>query len=206
MSTTRRGLLRGALTGGAATLGLALASEAALADPAALLRGATTDTQLLFRLLEFEHLEEFAYARIGQTSVLPAKAKPTVAQFLAQERRHAGLLTAALSERGATPPPPIESVAAANRKLASLGVGGRLDDIHDESSAVHLLIALETAAEVVYYSAIERLGAPALLDRAVQILGCEAQHWTGLSLLLHYHDPGVAVPHAFAPLVGQFAR
>ena len=83
MSTTRRGLLRGALTGGAATLGLALASEAALADPAALLRGATTDTQLLFRLLEFEHLEEFAYARIGQTSVLPAKAKPTVAQFLA---------------------------------------------------------------------------------------------------------------------------
>ena len=64
---------------------------------------------------------------------------------------------------------------------------------------------LETAAEVVYYRAIERLANPSLLERATQILGCEAQHWSGLSLLLHYHDPGLAVPHAFAPLVGQFS-
>jgi hypothetical protein len=205
MSTTRRGLLRGALTGGVATLGLALVGETALADPTALLRGATTDTQLLSRLLDLEQLETFAYAHIGQTSVLPAKAKRAVAQFLGQEHRHAELLAAALSERGGTRPPPIASVAAADRKLASLAVSGRLDDVHDESAAVHLLIGLETAAEMVYYGAIERLASPALVDRAVGILGCEAQHWTGLSLLLHYHDPGRSVPHAFAPLVGQFS-
>jgi hypothetical protein len=206
MTTTRRGLLRGALTGGAATLGLALASETALADGSSQLRGASGDTQLLARLLEFEHLEEFTYARVWHTSALPEKDKHAVGQFLSQERRHAGLLATALSARGAAPPPPIAGVADADRKLASLGVSGSLHHVHDKSDAVQLLIGLETAAEVVYYTAIEQFASPALLEPAAGILGCEAQHWTGLSSLLHYHDPGRAVPHAFAPLVGQFVR
>jgi ferritin-like protein len=205
VNVTRRDLLYGALAGGGATLGLALSPEAARADPTELLRGATSDGELVSRLLGFEQLEEFAYRHIEQSSVLPARARVTVTRFLGHERRHAELLAAAVARHGATAPTPPASLAAADRELAALGVSGSLDRVRDESSAIRLLIGVETAAEEVYYGSIERFSSTTLLALAPAILGCEAQHWTGLSALLHLGDPGIGVPHAFAPLVGQFS-
>lgn len=198
MSATRRDLLRGAVAGGAVSVGLAVASEPALADLISPLRGATSDGQVLFRLLQFEQLEIFAYDHIERTSVLSATARSTVAHFLAQERRHAELLSAELKKRSVAPPNPPSGVSDADRRLAALLVARRLDEAHHELAAVHLLIGIETVAEIVYHLAIERLSVP-LPELATQILGCEAQHWTGLSSLLHNGDPVLAVPSAFAP-------
>jgi hypothetical protein len=198
MSATRRDLLRGALAGGAATVGFALASETAHADLTSLLRGATTDGQVLFRLLEFEQLEIFAYGHIERTAVLPDDARITVAHFLSQERRHAELLSAECKKRGVAPPTPPSGVSDADRRLAALLVARRLNEAHHESAAVHLLIGIETVAEIFYHLAIEKLSVP-LPELAAQILGCEAQHWTGLSSLLHNGDPVLAVPSAFTP-------
>jgi hypothetical protein len=197
MKATRRDLLHGAVAGGAATLGLAATAEPALAVIAPL-RGATNDGQVLFRLLEFEQLEVFAYGHVERTSVLSDVARITVAHFLDQERRHAELLRAELRKRGVSPPTPPSGVPEADRKLAALEVARRLNVVQHELAAVHLLIGIETVAETIYHLAIEKLSGP-LPELAAQILGCEAQHWTGLSALLHDGDPVRAVPSGFAP-------
>lgn len=201
MTATRRDVLLGALAAG---VGMAVASDPALADSSALLSGATSNEQVLYRLLEWEQLEAFAFAHIERTAVLTARAKATVAHFLAQDRRHADLLSEQLAKRGVAAPKPPSAVSDVDRRLAALGVTGRLTGAHDELSAIRLLITVETNAEVIYYRAIERLSNDGALNLAAGILGCEAQHWTGLSSLLHDGNPGDAVPHAFAPLVGQF--
>ena len=53
-------------------------------------------------------------------------------------------------------------------------------------------------AETIYHFAIERVTG-ALPELAARILGCEAQHWTGLSSLLHNGNPVLAVPGEFVP-------
>lgn len=195
---TRRDLLRGALAGATATVGLAVAPEAALAGPPRPLVGVTSETGVLFRLLEFEQLEVFCYMHVEQTAALPPRARIRVAQFLGHERRHAQLIGAALRAHGVAPPTPPSSVSEADSKLAALLVARRLSDSHDETEAVHLLIGVETVAENIYYEAVELLTGPALRV-AAGIMGCEAQHWTGLSAVLHDGDPVRAVPRAFVP-------
>ena len=197
MNATRRDLLRGALAGGAVTVGL-LTAETALAGTIDPLQGAKTDGQVLFRLLAFEQLEIFCYRHIERTSVLSDVARGTVAHFLSQERRHAALLSAELKKRGVGPPTPPSSVSEADRRLDALLVARRLDEAHHELAAVHLLIGVETAAETIYHFAIEKVTG-ALPELAARILGCEAQHWSGLSSLLHNGNPVLAVPGEFVP-------
>lgn len=200
MTATRRGLFRAAAAGGAATLGLGIAAESALAQTSPLLRGARSDPQLLYRLLQFERLAEFAYGHLAQVARLPAAARSRVVRFLAQERSHAELLAGELSRRHVSAPTPPSGVAAADRRLAALGVTGLLNDARDEQSAIHLLIAIETVAEDLYDGAIERLTSRALIELAGEILACEAQHWSALSALLHHGRPKFATPHALAPV------
>jgi Ferritin-like domain len=199
MSPTRRDLLRGTVGGvAAATLGLAFEDEEARAAVVEPLLGATTERQVLFRLLQFEQLEEFAYGHIERTSVLSAQARSTVAHYLGQERRHAELISAELAKHGAAPPKPPSGVGEADRMLATLLVARRLDAAHHEVAAMHLLIGIETVAETIYYLATSKLSGSLPLLTA-QIHGNEAQHWTGLSSVLHDGDPVRAVPRAFAP-------
>ncbi|MGN6170080.1 MAG: ferritin-like domain-containing protein [Solirubrobacteraceae bacterium] len=202
MSATRRDLLRGALAGGvAAGLGLEIGGGQALAAIAPL-QGANTDEQVLFRLMEFEQLEIFAYGHVERTSVISAEARTTVSHFLSHERRHAEVLYAELKKHGVATPTPPSGVAEADRRLAALLVARRLDQARHEPAAVHLLIGVETVAETIYHLAIEKLTG-ALPELAARILGCEAQHWTGLSSLLHNGDPVLAVPSEFAPFATQ---
>jgi hypothetical protein len=198
MSATRRDLFRGLLAGGAAAgLGLAIGDGEALAaiEP---LRGANTDREVLLRLMEFEQLEIFAYGHIERTSVLSAQARTTVSHFLSQEHHHAALLSVLLKKRGMSLPSPPSSVTDADRRLAALLVARRLNEAHHELAAMHLLIGVETVAETIYHLAIEKLTG-ALPELAARILGCEAQHWTGLSSVLHDGNPVLAVPSEFAP-------
>ena len=158
MSATRRDLFRGALAGGAAVgLGLAIGDGGALAAAIAPLQGANTDGQVLLRLMEFEQLEIFAYEHVERTAALSAEARTTVSHFLAQEHRHAALLSALLTKRGVAVPPPPSTVSEADAKLAALLVARRLDEAHHELAAMHLLIGVETVAETIYHLAIEKL-------------------------------------------------
>jgi hypothetical protein len=202
MSATRRDLLRGALAGGALTLGLGVTAEPALAGTVDQLQGAKTDGQVFFRLLAFEQLEIFCYRHIERTSVLSDVARATVAHFLSQERGHAALLSVELKKRGLGQPTPPSSVSEADRRLDALLVARRLDEAHHEPAAVHLLIGVETAAETIYHFAVEKLTG-ALPQLAARILGCEAQHWTGLSSLLHNGNPVLAVPGQFVPFAAH---
>ncbi len=205
MSATRRRFLRGAIAGGAAMAGLGLGGESALASTSAPLRGARGDTQLLGRLIDYEQVAEFAYSYLARSATLSAQGKRILARFLGQEREHAKLLSSALAARGESLSAPQRSVAAADRELARLRVSGRLDQAHQQDSAVRLLISVEGVGQNLYYAAIERLSSPTLLGLAAEILACEGQHWTGLSNVLHSGQPGTTVPHAFVPLVGQFS-
>lgn len=199
MSPTRRDLLCGAFAGAAATtLGLAFGDGEAPAAVIEPLAGATTERQVLYRLLAFEQLELFAYGHIERTTVLPTHARRTVAHFLEQEHRHADLISAELAKRGVAPPRPPSGVAEADRMLAAQLVARRLNEAHHESAAMHLLIGIETVAETIYYMAVQKLSGD-LPQLAANIQGCEAQHWSGLSSLLHNGDPVRAVPRAFAP-------
>lgn len=200
MTETRRGLLRAAAAGGAAALGLEIAAQSAVAATPALLQGARSDPQVLLRLLEFEHVAEFAYGHVAQVAPLPAVARNRVLHFLGQERSHAQLLAGELAKRHVAAPAPPSGVAAADRNLSALGVTGRLNAVHDEQAAIHLLIAIETVAEDLYYGAVERLANVALIELAGEILACEAQHWSALSALLHHGRPKFATPHSFAPV------
>lgn len=198
MNATRRDLFRGVLAGGAAAglgLGIGAGEASAAITP---LKGAHTDAQVLHRLMAFEQLEIFAYGHVERTTVLSAEARNTVSHFLAQEHRHAALLSAQLHKRGVALPAPPSSVAEADRRLAALLVARRLDQAHHELAAMHLLIGIETVAETIYHLAIERLTGD-LPELAARILGVEAQHWTGLSSVLHDGNPVLAVPSEFAP-------
>ncbi len=201
--TTRRGLLRGGLAGGAALAVLGLEGEAAWAGTPALLRGAHGDLEIMSRLLRYEQLAEFAYSYLGRSAALSARGRATLVRFGSQERRHAQLLIGELSQ--ATAYAPAKGTTAADGELAQLGVQGRLEQARSEQAAIRLLISIETAGEALYYAAIERLESFALLELSAQILACEGQHWSGLSNLLHPDQPGITAPHAFVPLVGQFS-
>ncbi len=204
MSATRRGFLRGALTGGAALAGLGVAAESALGSTAPL-QGVRGDTQLLVRLRDYEQVAESAYSYLARSATLSPQAKRTFARFLGQERTHARLLSRALAASGEKLYAPEKGVAATDRELGRLGVSARLQEAHQEDAAVRLLISVEGAGQNLYYAAIERLSSPGLLALAAEILACEGQHWTGLSNILHQGQPGNTVPHAFVPLVGQFS-
>ncbi|MBV8943034.1 MAG: ferritin-like domain-containing protein [Solirubrobacterales bacterium] len=205
MSCTRRGLFRGTVAGGVAALGLVSAADAAT-DGTGLLHGARTDAHVLLRLLEFEQLQGFAYEHVLHTAALQSKARSMVTQFLGQERRHAELLASELATRHVGLPAPLSNVAEADRELAAVGVNGRLTGVEREAAAVRMLIGIETVAEEIYYAAIETLSSAGPVGLAADIMACEAQHWTGLSAVLHYGNPGLDTPREFAPSVGQLTN
>jgi hypothetical protein len=165
-------------------------SVVALALPevsaANVLGSASSDNQLLARLIEIEQAIVFGYRRVLSSAVLSRASAPVAAGFLPHEQEHVRLLSAQLSRRGGSPTP-----AAAERTLRTLGLLARP---HDSPDAVRYLISLETLAENAYYNALARLTDPALLRLTVEIMACEAQHWTGLSGLLHAGDVYSAVP------------
>jgi Ferritin-like domain len=192
MHPTRRELIAGGAVG-VTVLGAGFAPPPAIADdPLAGVRG---DTELLGRLVAIEQLIEFAYAHLLRSAGVSSTTGRVLATFLAHEQEHVRILSSALVGRRAAAPPAPTDVTVASGQLAKLGAGGSLRDSRGDSGSVRYLIGVETLAEGTYYSAMSKLSNPELLDRAAQIMSCEAQHWTALSGLQHAGDVTLGVPY-----------
>jgi rubrerythrin len=177
------------IAGGVAALGSATALAGVSA--ADVLGDAHGDREVLARLLAMEQAIAFSYEHVLAAGVLSATSRAIAAGFLPHEREHVRLLSGELAARGGATPPGPASSAAAEHALAALGVSGGLGSSAD---AVHYLIALETLAEGAYYESMARLIDRRLMRLAAEIMSAEAQHWSGLSQVLHSGDVYSAVP------------
>jgi Ferritin-like domain len=188
-ATRRELILRGAAAAGVAALGAgAVVPEASASSPAG-------DDDELQSLAAVEQLSAFAYAHVLAAASLSAASASRLRTFLAHEREHLRLLSDALVRAGMAPPRAPADIEAANRQLSALHVPGSLQQVRSEDDALHYMIGVETLAEGAYYSAMSRLSDDSLLVLAAQVMSCEAQHWTGLSDLLHAGDVYRSVPY-----------
>ena len=193
---TRRALFRTGIVGAIA----AAAGGAALPDPAIadgdVLAGAHGDAQLLERIVTIEQLIVFAYDHVIANVALSPAAAAAVRDFAAHEREHVQLLSKALDDLGHAPPPAPTDVDSVSRQLAALHGSGSLTSFKRQVGALEYLIGVETVAENAYFSASSKLSDPRLGVLAAGILGCEAQHWSTLELLLHPGEVLQAAPYS----------
>jgi Ferritin-like domain len=186
--TRRELILRGAVAG----LG---GAGVAARSPTALAATPAGDAGELRSLVIVEQLIAFTYGHVLEMAALSPPAASSLRSFLAHEREHVRLLSAALVRLGEAPPAPPSDVEAASRELARLNVPGSLQAVKSQDDALHYLIGVETLAEGAYYSSMSRLSDQRALVLAAQVMSCEAQHWTALSGLLHAGDVYRAVPY-----------
>jgi hypothetical protein len=192
----RRELIRTGIVGTAAAVaGGAVLGDAATAE-ADILGDAHGDATLLGRIAAIEQLIAFAYDHVTSSIPLTPKAGALLRTFAAQEHAHVRVLSHALSGLGHAPPPAPTDVGSVSRQLAALHGSGSLTSFKRQVGALEYLIGIETVAESAYYSAMSKLSAPSLVALAAGILGCEAQHWTGLEGLLHPGDITQSVPYS----------
>lgn len=178
--------------------GIALAAASAfsrVADAAAS-RPAESEPQVLERVLGIELLVVTAYQHVLATRLLEPAVRTQLNVLLRQELQHVDMLRATLERMGATGPP-APSVAAAQAELTRHHVYWSLTQLRHQRSALKLLVDVESLAENAYFRAIAKLRDPQLVRTSAEVMGCEAQHWTVLSGLLHHEDPTKAVPYPF---------
>jgi hypothetical protein len=192
----RRDLIRTGIVGTAAAVaGGAVLLDAAPAE-ADILGDAQGDAALLTRIVAIEQLIAFAYDHVIARIPLSGEAAAMVRNFASHEREHVRMLSSALSDLGhATPAPPTD-VDSVSRQLGALHGSGSLTSFARQVGALQYLIGIETVAESAYYTATSKLSDRNLIVLAAGILGCEAQHWTGLEGLLHPGDITQSVPYS----------
>jgi Ferritin-like domain len=186
--TTRRELLLGAAALGAAGGTLLRAHDASAAP---------SDGDLLATLLGTEMLAAFVYVHTTHTAPLTIEAWRVVHRILGHERAHVRALRRLLDGLGGTPPPAVNSAAAADRLLAASGIPLSLGQLRTEPDYLRMLIHLEIVLERAYYEAISRIVDPELQRTAAEILAAEAQHQTVLVDLLFPGDTTKSVPESF---------
>jgi hypothetical protein len=76
-------------------------------------------------------------------------------------------------------------------------VEGSLTDLHSQNDCLKLLVDLESAAEGAHYTVLKDLSLPAHQHLSVQMMACEAQHWTVLSGLRNPGQYVKAIPWPF---------
>jgi hypothetical protein len=186
---TRRELLVSAVATGAAGVVLVTPRVADAATP--------TDGDLVATLLGTEMLAAFVYGHTTHTAPLTIGAWRVVHRLLGHERAHVRALHKLLDALGGTEPPPVNSVAAADRLLAASGIALSLGQLRAEPDYLRLLIHLEIVLERAYYEAMSKIADPELQRTAGQILAAEAQHQTVLVDLLFPGDTTKSVPESF---------
>jgi len=188
---TRRQLVTGGIAAGA--LGSLVSADPVWGAPAP----SEGDSGVLTRALRVEQLVVFAYRRVASSSALKPAAAQAVGDLLGQELDHVTALERALRALGAAIPAGPADTAAAQKALGMYHVHRSLTDLVTEHNCLKLLIDMESVAEGAYFSALAKLSDPALLRLALEIMGCEAQHWTILSGLLHRGNVMHSVPYPF---------
>jgi Ferritin-like domain len=189
---TRRELIAGAAAAAGATVSGGLAPSGARADTPA-----PSDAELLGQSLDVERLLVLGYRRVFASGVLTPGIQRAIASHLEHEVSHVAALAARLRSLGAPAPTgPLDSKTAAD-VMAQHHVSGSLTDLHSQNDGLKLLVDLESAAEGAHYTALKDLRRPELQNLSVQIMACEAQHWTVLSGLRNPGQYVKAVPWPF---------
>jgi ferritin-like protein len=191
-TATRRQLLRNALA--ASAISSAAVQPAAAAPTTA---SPQSESAALSRALSVERLVVVAYRDVLSSGLTTAGVSRQLGRLLAQEHEHVAAVERALRTLGAAIPPPPASPAAAQSALARHNVNLRLGRLRTQHECLRLLIDVESLAEGAYFAAISKLSDPNLVRMSVEIMGCEAQHWTVLSDLQRPGDVGRAVPYPF---------
>jgi rubrerythrin len=189
---TRRDLLRGAAAAGAAASALGR-SAAAVAAPAA----TPGDDRMLAKALRTEQLVVIGYQAALATDAVSAGVRYVLEHMLAQELQHVGALERILRSRGAPVPGGPASTQAAQEELTRHHIHISLTGLRTQHLCLRLLINLESLAEGAYFAAISKLHDPSLVRTSLEIMGCEAQHWTLLSSIQHHGKVELAVPYPF---------
>lgn len=198
----RRRFVRGALGSALAAGFIAARSQPAAAG---LFSGASNDGELLEGLLGIEQTMIYTYRYLIRSTRPTGAAEATLRKFEGHELIHARTLGDELKRRGRKPPAPPRSVSAVDGVIKSLGVDGRLEQIHKVEQALQIMVFIEWGEAGAYHDAIVKLADPALVRLAAQILTCEGQQSTVLIELAHNGDVQRAIPHAFMPLVPELA-
>jgi hypothetical protein len=193
VAPTRRELIAGAAAAaGAATVTGGVSAGDALADTPA-----PSDAELLGQSLDVERLIVLGYRRVFASGVLTPAIQRAISSHLEHEVSHVTALAARLRSLGAPAPTGSLDLKTAADVMAQHHVSGSLTDLHSQNDGLKLLVDLESAAEGAHYTALKDLRRPELQHLSVQIMACEAQHWTVLSGLRNPGQYVKAVPWPF---------
>jgi Ferritin-like domain len=157
-----------------------------------------SDREVLSKTLAVERLMVLAYHQVLAARVLGAGEDFMLEQFLAHEREHVSALASQLEALGAPADTALLGMKTGAALLAKHHVPGSLTGVHTRDEALRLLVNLESVAEGAHFTALKTLGTPERVRLSVQIMGCEAQHWTMLSGL---RNPGIYVKSIPWPFV-----
>ena len=183
---TRRELVVAAVAGA----GLRPAAASAQTPP-------PSDAELLRKSLDVERLMVLAYRRVFASQKLSPAIERALGPHLAHEVAHVAALAGRLTALGAPAPTgPLDAKTAADVMTAH-HVPGSLTDPKSQNDCLKLLVDLESAAEGAHYTALKDLQSARLQRLSVQIMACEAQHWTVLSGLRNPGQYVKAVPWPF---------
>jgi hypothetical protein len=171
--TSRRTLLRRALTGGAVvTIGSAVVPVAGLFEPAA---AQTAEKKLTEpELAAFAEAVELAAAAAYDQAAgrLGAALQQAVAGFGGHHREHAGRFAAAAADK---------STGAANPHLTQL-LSDQLRDAPNEQAVAKVLFDVESALAGTHLYALGQSSSPASLQLTASVLPVEAAHAARLGL------------------------
>lgn len=191
---SRREVLRDGIAVGAGIAGAGV-MIGALA-PVALATATLTEGEALTHGLKIEQLVVIAYRQAVASSAVGPVVKPQLQTHLGQELEHVAFLERALRARGqAVPPAP--SLAAAQTALTRHHIHWSLTRLSGQHDWLKLLVDVESLAENAYFRLVGALQDLAMSETCVEILGCEAQHWTVLSGFLNHEDAMKASPYPF---------
>lgn len=163
----RRGVGVGGAVVAASAIPLLLAVRDAFADGG-------DDTAILQRAIRLERLTALAYDTLLDGGLLNGPVQRLARVLRDHERRHAAVLTTALTDLGGRPPPPPSGVAEVDDVVEGLA------DVRTRADVLSFAIELETAAVAAYHDALGRLVEAKLLQTGASIMGSEGQHLVAL--------------------------
>jgi rubrerythrin len=159
----RRGLGVGGAVVAASAIPLLLAVRNAFAE-------SDTDGTILEQAITLERVAVLAYDKILDGDLPADRIAWQVRVLRDHERQHADVMTKALTDLGATPPPAPSGVEDVDKVVKGLS------DVRTQADVLSFAIELETALVAAYYDAQAKLVEAKLLQSAASIMADEGQH------------------------------
>ena len=157
-----------------AAAGAAVALPLARAVPAG--AAISGDAAVLTQVARVELVLRYAYALTAEADLDAPRLRETVQRFAAQEAEHLGALATSLEALGAPKPTGPRSPQDLDRATTVLGIERPFTQRTSAADVAGFLLALEEASIKTLELAAARLGDLNLLQTALTILGCQAQH------------------------------